>query len=149
MDFSVGRELLTVAQENSGGVVELILDNNQPGTVATGNWLRSGGANSYGTKSVYSREVGATYSYTIPITESGTYEVNLWWTELYNRSTKVAIDITHRDDTARVYVDQKQNGGQWNNVGSWYFAADAIVTIHSDSTKKSTGADAVQLIQLR
>jgi len=61
----------------------------------------------------------------------------------------VAIDITHRDGTTRVYVNQKQNGGQWNKVGSWYFTDDAIVTILSDSTDNSTGADAVQLIQKR
>jgi len=136
---------LTVVQENSGGVVELILDNNQPGTVATGNWLRSGGADSYGTQSLYSREIGATYRYTLPIAESGTYDVNLWWTEFYNRSTNVAIDITHRDGIARIYINQKQNGGQWNKVGSWYFDNDAIITIHSDATDKSTNADAVRL----
>jgi len=117
--------------------------------VATGTWQLSSGANYYGTPSLYSREVGATYSYTIPIAESGTYGVSLWWTEFSSRFTNVAIDIAHHDGTTRVYINQKQNGGQWNKLGSWYFDADAIVTIHSESTGKSTNADAVRLIQLR
>jgi len=95
---------------------------------------------------LYSRDIGATYRYTLHIDEPGAYDVSLWWTEFFNRSTNVAIDITHRDGTARVYINQKQNGGQWNKVGSWYFTADAIVTVHSDATDKSTNADAVRLI---
>ncbi len=140
---------LTVSKKSSRSPVERIVDNDEPGTVATGNWYRSGGADSYGTQSLYSREVGATYRYTIPISAPSTYDVNLWWTEFRSRSTNVAIDIKHRDGTARVYVNQKQNGGQWNKIGSWYFATDAIVTIHSDSTNKSTNADAVHLVVAR
>ncbi len=140
---------ITVAPKNSGGtVIELIVDDSQPGTRSTGTWTPSAGLNFYGTRSLYSRDTDATYSYTIKITESGTYDVNLWWTEYFSRSTKVPIDITHSDGTTRVYVDQKQNGGQWNNIGSWYFAADAIVTIHSDPANNSTNADAVQLVSV-
>jgi len=125
---------------------EIILDNNSAGTQATGTWLRSSGANSYGTQSIYSLRAGATYSYTMPITEPGTYDVNLWWTTYPNRATQVAIDIKHRDGTARVYVNQQENGGQWNNIGSWDFSADAIVTIYAYAKGTSTAADAVQLI---
>jgi len=137
---------LIAADSDATDPLDLILDNNQPGTTSTGTWQLSAGTNSYGTQSLYSREVGATYTYTMPISASGTYDVNLWWTTWPSRSTEVAIDITHRDGTDRVFINQQQNGGQWNNIGSWDFDSDIILTIHSSSTSKSTSADALQLI---
>jgi len=140
---------ITVAPENSGGsAIKLTLDNNQPGTRSTGTWTRSAGLSFYGAESLYSRDTDATYSYTIQITEPGTYDVNLWWTEYFSRSTNVAVDVEHRDGTARIFINQKENGAQWNKIGSWYFAADAVVTIHSDPENNSTNADAVQLVSV-
>ncbi|VAW88848.1 hypothetical protein MNBD_GAMMA16-995, partial [hydrothermal vent metagenome] len=140
--------LIFVVLLNPIHAAEIIVDNDSAGTEATGIWQPSSGKNTYGTQSLYSREIGATYRFTLSIPEPGLYDVNLWWTEFFNRSTNVAIDVVHRDGTETIFVNQKQNGGQWNNIGSWYFATDAVVIIHSNSTSKSTGADAVQLISI-
>ena len=42
---------------------EVIVDNGTSGTVSQGTWHDSGGANPYGSKSEYSNEAGATYTY--------------------------------------------------------------------------------------
>ena len=56
--------------------LEIVIDDGDPGTAAAGNWQVSGGADPYGTGSLYSKQVGATYGYTAALAP-GTYEVFL------------------------------------------------------------------------
>jgi hypothetical protein len=43
-----------------------------------------------------------------------------------------------------VYVNQLQNGGKWNSLGTYSFSTQATVVIESRSGSKSTCADAVK-----
>ena len=45
----------------------------------------------------------------------------------------------------KVYIDQSQNSGEWNVLGSYDFSGDAKVTIISESNACSTAADALKL----
>ena len=125
----------------------VIVDNGDANTSFTGSWLFSGGANSYGNVSVYSKEI-ATYSFDTAL--HGTFEVSLWWTEWSSRSTAVFVKIYDGDvllDT--VTVNQMVNGGQWNMLGVYTFCANtAKVTILSGGGGFSTCADAVKYVYI-
>jgi hypothetical protein len=121
---------------------EIIVDNGEADTSSTGTWRTSDGANPYGSKSIYSNDGGATYTFEAAI--GGVYEVSLWWTEWPSRSTSVPVEIYDGDtllDT--VLVNQKAQGGQWNVVGTYFFNDNARVTVVSEGTY-STCADAVR-----
>ena len=118
-----------------------VVDNDQPGTSSSGEWSLSGGVNPYGTQSVYSNKTGATYTFTSPI--SGVHDVEMWWTEYSNRCTAVPVEIY--DGTTlleTVTINQLQNGGQWNFIGTYTFSGQAKVVIVS-AGGCTTSADAV------
>jgi len=121
----------------------LIIDNGGSGSVSSGKWEVSGGSNSYGTKSVYSKSVGATY--TFKAARSGQQNVYLWWTEWDSRYTNVPVKIYNGSTLLKkVYVNQLQNGGKWNSLGTYGFSSQAKVVIESRSSSRSTCADAVK-----
>ncbi len=125
--------------------VEVIIDNLDAETSRTGTWQVSGGAEPYGVNSFWSRD-GSTFSWHFSPPQSGEYEVSMWWTQLSSRSTNVPVNIEHSEDTDTVYVNQQQDGGQWNSVGTYYFDAGTsyAITIISQPGPTSTCADAVR-----
>ena len=60
-----------------------------------------------------------TYTFTPDISPSGYYRIFAWWVAGSNRSVEVDIDIEHSDNTVidTVTVNQRLNGGQWNELG--------------------------------
>jgi hypothetical protein len=99
---------------------ELVIDNGDPGTLASGTWSVSLAVDPYGADSVFSKKVSATY--TFEAERSGLQEVHLWWTEFSNRSASVPVRIYDGATLlATVNVDRTQNGGQWNLLGSYGF----------------------------
>jgi hypothetical protein len=122
----------------------MVIDNGDFGTSSTGDWLISSGADPFGDQSVYSKEVGANYTYESQI--EGWHEVALWWSGHKSRCSDVPVDIYDGDMLLdRVYVDQSRNSGQWNMLGAYDFSRDAKVTVISQSNACSTAADALKL----
>ncbi|MFZ0451122.1 MAG: M14-type cytosolic carboxypeptidase [Desulfatiglandaceae bacterium] len=123
----------------------LSLDDSGPGTEFTGDWSRSTGPDYFGVGSLYSMDPGATYSFEAPLT--GSYDVQLWWTQTSGRCTGVPIRIYDGDtllDT--VEVNQRVDGGKFNSVGVYEFTGIARVTIVSENSGCSTNADAVRFV---
>jgi len=132
----------------SNTIPQVIVDNGEAGTSTVGSWNGSSGADYYGSVSVYSKEVGAYYSFEAEA--SGTHEVSLWWTEHSSRSTEVLVEIWDGVvllDT--VYVNQMKNGGQWNILGTYEFLGTANIVVVSESSVSTTCADAVRLVPLK
>jgi hypothetical protein len=122
---------------------EIILDNGDAGTSPTGTWSRSVGPNYYGNQSLFSDQAGATYTYQTAV--NGNYDVSLWWTVTGNRDTSVPARIYSGNtllDT--VWIDQRQDGGQWNYLGTYNFGGTAKVVITSETNNYSTCADAAK-----
>ncbi|MDD4938662.1 MAG: PKD domain-containing protein [Candidatus Omnitrophica bacterium] len=133
---------------NKSNAQEVIIDNGQSGTSYTGTWAVSGATNPYGTNSLWSRD-GATYSWKANIPTNGTYEVYMWWTQYYSRSTSAPVDITYSGGTKRVYINQQINGGKWNSLGRYVFntTTDGTVKITAvNSAPTSYCADAVKFV---
>ena len=128
-------------------ISEDIIDNGSAVTSYTGTWSVSGAAEPYGTDSYWSRD-GSTYTWTFSPTLTGYYQVYMWWTQWPSRSDNVPVDIENVSSTARVYINQQANGGQWNSLGQYAFSSgssyDVTVTAQPDPT--STCADAVRFV---
>lgn len=56
--------------------------------------------------------------------EAGTYTVDAWWTSGSNRSSQAPFVVYDQSGAAVIVkVDQRSNGGKWNQLGTWSFAA--------------------------
>ena len=127
-------------------VANAVIDNRDAQKVtSTGNWGVSGADGFWSTDSVWSRD-GATFSWLFQPVETGSYSVSMWWTPWTSRSTSVPVDIQHSQGTARVIVNQQQNGGQWNPLGQHTFVAGTTyrITVTAQPGPSSTCADAVK-----
>jgi len=124
----------------------LILDNGQSGTSFEGTWRISGGVEPYASNSLYASAYDASYTFTIDLARSGEYQVFARWTEYNNRRTSVPYDIIHKTGTSTVNVNQQQNGGIWQKLGStWTFNNQATIRIRSLGNG-TTSADAIKLV---
>jgi hypothetical protein len=123
---------------------EVRIDNSDARTSRTGTWQVSSATNWYGTDSVWSRN-GATFTWNFAPPQGGDYEVSMWWTPYSSRSANIPVDITDSSGTSRVYINQRQNGGRWNSLGTYHFtsAGSVKITAASGSTI-TTCADAVK-----
>ena len=123
---------------------ELVIDNGAPGTSSTGPWKTSGGKKPYGGNSLWSRDAGATYTWSSPLT--GTFDLNIWWTLWPSRMTDVPVEVYDGQALLEtVYADQQTAGSQWNYVGTYTFNEGAAVTVISQGPG-STNADAVRFV---
>ena len=132
--------------DTGGSSGTIIIDNGDPNTAASGKWSPSGASGYYGANSLYSNRSGDSYSF--EAASSGAQEVYLWYAASGNRCTNVPIEIydgnTHLDT---ITVNQQQNGGQWNLLGTYSFNGTArIITISNADGDCVTSADAVSLV---
>jgi len=109
---------------SGGQAVEVIVDNRDSKTSKTGSWETSGGANPYGADSVFSRD-GATFTWYFTPSQTGNYQVSMWWTEWPSRSTSVPVYVIHAGGTSQVAINQQSGGGRWNTLGTYNFTAGA------------------------
>ncbi|MFZ5568882.1 MAG: PKD domain-containing protein [Thermodesulfobacteriota bacterium] len=148
-DMAVKTAYITITAGTGGDPGEIIIDNGDYGTSATGTWLVSTALDPYGVDSVYAKNNAAyTYSFTAPKTSE--YEVSAWWTYFSNRVSSAPIRIQHASGTTTVYVNQRLNGGQWNSLGTFSFVAGITytVTITGANSTYTTCADAVKFTEI-
>ena len=129
--------------------VEIICDNGESCTSSTGSWAVSSGPDPYGTTSLYSyRNDGDTYTWSPELSQTGDYEVYMGWTYHSTRCTECPVTISCGGGVLDVvYVNQQQDGGQWNYLGTYALEAgnECSVTITAEEPP-STCADAVKLV---
>jgi hypothetical protein len=126
-------------------VYQFIVDNLTCCTSQTGTWSISSASGAYGADSLWSRD-GATFTWKFNPIRSGTFDVSMWWTEWSSRSTSIPVDIKHAGGTTRVYINQQQNGGKWNHLGTFYMNEGTVYSVKITAQKgpSSTCADAVK-----
>ncbi|MCP4215549.1 MAG: hypothetical protein GY765_12925, partial [bacterium] len=120
-----------------------IIDNGDPGTSSSGTWKVSGVMPPYGSDSLFSKNVGDTYTFETELT--GCHEIFLWWTSSNSRCPDVPVEIydgtTHIDTKT---VHQKNDGGKWYALGEYAFNGIAKIVIRTASDNCSTSVDAVR-----
>ncbi len=128
--------------------VEIVVDNQDPNTAATGIWRQSSGPNPWEANSVYNSNAGSTFRWLPLVPVAGDYEVYAWWTFHNNRSTTVPYRIGHNGVVDMVVRNQKDAalGGQWNLLGSFTFDAGGGGYVEVSAENGQASADAVRLV---
>ena len=91
------------------------------------NWIASSGSSErYETGYWYAsvQAVSDPATFWFYAAEPGAFAVDAWWTSGTNRSSSAPFVITDDSGSTEVVeVDMTTQGGQWNELGSWSFAA--------------------------
>lgn len=82
--------------------------------------------------------------------ESGKYDVYLIWTEHQNRADNVPVRIHHKGGTFSTSVNQRENGGSWQRIGTFPFTAGSAgeLLLETTDTNGFVIADAVLWLPL-
>ena len=143
--LSTCADAVKFAPVGGGTPTDTIIDNSSPQTSYTGSWPVSGATGYYGTNSLWSRD-NTTYTWNFTPTESGNYEVSMWWTVYSSRSTTIPVRVEHAGGTENFVINQQLGGNLWNVLGTFNFQAGVNyrVVITSQPGPSSTCADAVK-----
>jgi hypothetical protein len=106
-----------------------IVDNGDPDATPSGTWLASGGANPYGTESLYAPGDGrySHYEWKYKVADANEdVDIDIWWTWFSNRCNKVSYIIFRASvgdnfilhNIASGYIDQTDinAAGRWNEL---------------------------------
>jgi|GEM_PF-4478990 len=61
--------------------------------------------------------------WTPDLPQAGWHDVYVWYTDGTNRAPDAVYTVHHQNGETQLTVDQTQAGGQWNQLGSFSFAA--------------------------
>lgn len=131
---------------------DLLIDNTA--AVVLGGW--SAGTSStdkYGTDYRFLAQGSGANSvkYTPFIATAAAYDVFEWHPQGNNRTTNAPHVIAHSGGTSTVFANQKVNGGKWNYLGTFNFAAGTAGSVKiTDGFPDATQvvmADAIQFVQ--
>ncbi len=134
---------------------EVIVDNSASGFTTSYSqdvwtpYVETGGQH-YGGSHAYNHLLGtgqdvATWSFALP--RVGQYAVYAWWWAGEWRPTDVPYVVNYLGGSKTVKVNQQLNGGQWNLLGSFPFAAGGSISVRDAATTgQDIVADAVRLV---
>lgn len=119
--------------------VDIIVDNTDTAnTQVTGSWAASTThPGFYGADYQHDGKIdfgNKAFRYNPPITEAGTYSVYTWYSAATSRASNVPITIGHTSGTSTVYVDQRNNGGQWVLLGNYELDSNSYAEITNTGT---------------
>lgn len=130
---------------------DIIIDN--PAALVVGSWSTGTSAvDKYGSDYRYkSGGGGSSYlQYSPNIVSAGTYNVYEWHSQGGNRTTGAQIKVNYNGGTQTFSVNQQANGGTWNLLGKFSFAAgtsgNVQVTDGHTDTANVVIADAVKFV---
>ena len=145
-DTTTGAVDVTIPGPPAPPAPELIIDNRDAGASSAGTWPVSGGANPWGTDSVYSDTRDDTF--TFQVARNGENNVYMRWTPFGSRYNAVPVEIFDGATSLGGFtVDQTANAGTWVLLpgGPYTFTGTARVVITVDhGASRSTNADAVR-----
>jgi len=111
-----------------GGTNSIIVDNENPtGVSIVGSWTPSTGAPGYnGTNFLHDGNAGKgskSVRFTPNLPQAGNYTVYLRWTANANRANNTPVTLTYSGGVTNYALNQQLNGGVWNLLGTFPFAA--------------------------
>jgi len=145
-----GNSPVSLPVKLSVGSVEVVFDNEDGPEVyneSGGAWYNSGAAGPYGANSRYTISSGATAYWTVDVPLSGVYYVDAWWPAYVNRSESVGYDVEDKYGSKTTFVDQKNTGNEWINLGLYAFDTEMGKGVRVTCPwNGQAGADAVRLV---
>ena len=131
--------------------VDIIIDNRGPGMSVSNppGWHVKTMASAYKGQTLRTFNKGAWSTFKFGSLASGKYDVYMHWPISSGAPPDNAapVVIKHSSGTQRVAVNQRQNGGRWNRLGSWTLNNTAYLTL----TNRGNGpvySDAIKLVPL-
>jgi PKD repeat protein len=121
-----------------------------PSFVTTGNWEQSQTTSGYFKENYLTTPAGsgentAKYIFTIPKPDN--YKVYAWWTSSSSRAADAPYIVNHGGGSETILVDQRSNGGRWNELGEFYFNAAGYSVLQTNNVLSgSVIADAVKVV---
>jgi RHS repeat-associated protein len=115
----------------------------------TGTWPNSTSVGGYYATNyqVHAASTGTTsFTWTLNVPTSGTYEAYARWTQHPNRATNAKYTVNHAGGADLVTVNQAQGGGNWQLLGTYTFDAGATTIGLSDDANGYVIADAVMIV---
>lgn len=134
-------------------VADIIIDNTSGAFYASSGWTTgSSSADKYGSDYRWrsTQAVSDPAKWTPNIPAAGNYAVYAWWPAGSNRSTAAPYIIAYNGGEANVKVNQQVNGGKWNGLGTYNFAAGTGGDIKLSCWAASgyiVAADAIKLVR--
>jgi len=159
-DLVAGSIIDGFSEEEGGGEPpppppdDIVVDNLDAEFSTTGTWAESNVSDEWAGSSFYCwPSPGGTATWTPALTVAGTYKVYAWWANhagASDRDSDAEYTVTYAggaQDTSA--VDQDNNGGQWNLLGTYAFDASGTENVTllsdlSDPAGRPTSADAVK-----
>ncbi|MEM7305639.1 MAG: family 10 glycosylhydrolase [Planctomycetota bacterium] len=137
----------------SGDVVQVVLDNDDPGEYAESGagWIDSAQPDffRFGSRVAPGDSVAAEFSE--PLSRTGMYDVYAWYTASSNRNDAALYEVHHAAGVDAIAIDQRTGGGTWVELGRYPYAAgppQLRVRLSSAGAEPGeyTSADAVKLV---
>ncbi len=86
------------------------------------------------------------FSWLFTIPRAGLYAVDGWWCTRPDSTAAAIYRVNHAGGTTAVAINQRENGGQWNRLGEYYFEpGDYSVDLSDDIPSGVVAADAVRV----
>jgi len=132
-----------------GETSPIILDNED--AQRTGNWsLGVSAPEKYGKDYLYigKTNTSANAFFAFPSSLHGQYRIYAWYSAGTNRTKAAEYTISHANGSASVTLNQQQNGGKWNLLGTWDFSWPnqyGIRILESKEDGKVVIVDAIKL----
>lgn len=143
---------IALAKSTTNGPFETVFVDNVDAT-DTGLWVSSTGTSDpfYGGDYYHDGDMNKglnTVTYQ-PTLAGSTYDVFARWTSHPNRATNVPFTINSENSTDNLTVNQENDGGTWNLLGSYTFApgSGGSVVIGTANTNGYVVADALRFAQ--
>lgn len=128
--------------------VEVIIDNLGAGFSKVGTWNESSASGEYLASSLAGATKGKTATWSGTLTAAGNYQVYAWWAASSNRVANAPYRIAAASGPVTVTANQQANGGKWNLLGTYAFAAGAtsVTLTHPGGSGLWSSADAVRFV---
>ena len=155
-NFNAGefrRSIATIRWEAVGAVPNSkFVDNESSGFTASSNWATSSSiegyyGNNYHTRATWEGSDVATWTANLAV--SGNYHVFARWTAHSNRDDTAGYYVDHAGGSTRVDVNQQENGGMYQFLGTYNFnAGNNTIRLSSwSATGQYVVADAVKFVK--
>ncbi|MBO5007893.1 MAG: hypothetical protein J6D26_03590 [Clostridia bacterium] len=137
-----------LGSEDYSVIVDDLTKDESIGTVTLGDGVTNAGpkSTSYNGTPIHANtgSASSTFKWTPNLQKDGSYKVYVWYDISDQRPTAVTYEINYAGGTDSKTINQKENGGQWVELGTYTFAAGTTGSVTASTNAKYTCFDAVK-----